>query len=155
MEICSALLALCAGIYRLPVNSPHKGHLRGALMFSLICAWINGWVNSRETGDLRRHRAIYDVIVMCGTGWDTGGRFVSLRLFLCLLVFPWLQTILYILPPQVLYKLTYTKNLILHLVLKKYWGCSAAWRIWHVDKPSVIIFFHSALPNTNVPIDRP
>ena len=30
----------------------------GALMFSLICAWMNGWVNSREASDLRRHRAI-------------------------------------------------------------------------------------------------
>ena len=33
-------------------------------MFSLICAWINGYVNSREAGDLRRHRAHHDVIVM-------------------------------------------------------------------------------------------
>ena len=32
--------------------------------FSLICAWINGWVNNREAGDLRRHRARYDVSVM-------------------------------------------------------------------------------------------
>ena len=29
------------GIHRSPVNSPHKGQWRGALMFSLICAWIN------------------------------------------------------------------------------------------------------------------
>ena len=35
-----------------------------ALMFSLICAWINDWINNREAGDLRRHRAHYDVIVM-------------------------------------------------------------------------------------------
>ena len=33
-------------------------------MFSLICVWINGWVNNREAGDLRRHRAHYDVNVM-------------------------------------------------------------------------------------------
>ena len=33
-------------------------------MFSLICAWINAWVNNREAGDLRRHRAHYDVVVM-------------------------------------------------------------------------------------------
>ena len=33
-------------------------------MFSLIYAWINGWVNNREAGDLRRHRAHYDAIVM-------------------------------------------------------------------------------------------
>ena len=31
-------------------------------MFSLICAWINGWVNNGEGGDLRRHRTHYDVI---------------------------------------------------------------------------------------------
>ena len=52
------------GIHRSPVNSPHKGQWRGALMFSLICAWINGCVNNREAGDLRRYRAHYDVIVM-------------------------------------------------------------------------------------------
>ena len=39
------------GIYRSPVNSAHKGQWRGALMFSLICIWINGWVNNREAGD--------------------------------------------------------------------------------------------------------
>ena len=52
------------GIHRSPVNSPHKGQWRGALMFSLICVWINGWVNNREAGDLRRYGAHYDVIVM-------------------------------------------------------------------------------------------
>ena len=55
------------GIHRSPVNSPHKGQWRGALMFSLICAWINGWVNNREAGDLRRHRAYCDVTVMLYT----------------------------------------------------------------------------------------
>ena len=52
------------GIQRSPVNSPHKGQWRGALMFSLICARINGWVNNSEAGDLKRHRAHYDVSVM-------------------------------------------------------------------------------------------
>ena len=47
-----------------PVNSPHKGQWHWALMFSLICAWINDWVNNREAGDLRRHRGHYDVTVM-------------------------------------------------------------------------------------------
>ena len=42
----------------------NKCQWRGALMFSLICVWINGWVNNREAGDLRRHQAHYDVIVM-------------------------------------------------------------------------------------------
>ena len=48
------------GIHR----SQHKGQWLGALMFTLICARINGWVNNREAGDLRRYRAHYDVIVM-------------------------------------------------------------------------------------------
>ena len=48
----------------IPVNSPHKGQWRGALMFPLICACINGWVNNRKAGDLRRHRAHYDAIEM-------------------------------------------------------------------------------------------
>ena len=52
------------GIHRPPVNSQHKGQLRGALMFSLICVWINGWVNNRVAGDLRRHGVHYDAIVM-------------------------------------------------------------------------------------------
>ena len=52
------------GIHRSPVNSPHKGQWRGALMCSLIWVWINGWVNNREAGDLRRYHAHHDVIVM-------------------------------------------------------------------------------------------
>ena len=54
------------GIYRSPVNSPHKGQWRGALMLPLICVGINGWINTREAGDLRRYCANYDVSVMCG-----------------------------------------------------------------------------------------
>ena len=52
------------GIHRSSVNSPHKGQWRGALMFSLICVWVNDWVNNREASDLRRYRAHYDVIVV-------------------------------------------------------------------------------------------
>ena len=51
-------------IHRSPLISPRKGQWRGALMFSLICAWINGWVNNYQDDDLRRHRAHYDVTVM-------------------------------------------------------------------------------------------
>ena len=43
---------------------PLKGQWRRALIFSLICAWINGWINNREACDLRRHRAYFDVTVM-------------------------------------------------------------------------------------------
>ena len=58
------------GIHRSPVNSPHKGQWRGALMFSLIFAWIKDWVNNREAGHLRRHRGHYDVNVMSSHGID-------------------------------------------------------------------------------------
>ena len=43
------------GIHRSPDDSPHKSHWRGALIFSLICAWTNGWANKGNAGDLRRH----------------------------------------------------------------------------------------------------
>ena len=64
METFSAMLAICGGIRRWPVNSPNKGQWRGALMFSLICVWINGWVNNGKAGDSRRYCAHYDVTVM-------------------------------------------------------------------------------------------
>ena len=35
--------------------------------------WINRWVNNREAGDLRRHRAHYDVIVMNDWGVAQSG----------------------------------------------------------------------------------
>ena len=60
------------GIHRSPVNSPHEGQWRGALIFSLIRVWINGWVNNRGAGGLRRHRAHYDVIVvLCANEADS------------------------------------------------------------------------------------
>ena len=48
------------GIHLSPVNSPHKGHWHGALMFSLICV-LNKQSKHRW---FSRHRAHYDVIVM-------------------------------------------------------------------------------------------
>ena len=62
METYSALLTHCAG--NSPGNSLHKGQWGGALMFSLICTWTNGWSNNRDAGDLRRIRAHYEVTVM-------------------------------------------------------------------------------------------
>ena len=65
METFSASLVFVRGIHRSPVNSPHKGQWRGALMFSMICVWKkNGWENNGEAGDLRRYRAHYGVTVM-------------------------------------------------------------------------------------------
>ena len=69
------------GIHRLPVNSPHKGQWHGALMFSLIWAWISGWVKNHEAVDLRRHRAHYDVTVMWSK-WDDTNK--NLQTNLCI-----------------------------------------------------------------------
>ena len=43
---------------------PSQRPVTRSLRFSLICAWTNGWVDTRDAGDLRRHRTYYDVIVM-------------------------------------------------------------------------------------------
>ena len=59
MTSSNVILFRVTGDQRSPVDSPHKGQWRGALAFSLICAWTNNW-----NGDLRRHHAHYDVIVM-------------------------------------------------------------------------------------------
>ena len=67
------------GIHRSLVNSLHKGQWCGALMFSLICSWINGWVNNGEAGDLRCHHVHYDVTVMCITHWPLGAVNVMLK----------------------------------------------------------------------------
>ena len=63
METFAALLDICAG------NSPVTGEFpaqrpvtRSFDVFFDLCLWINGWVNNREAGDLRRHCAHYDII---------------------------------------------------------------------------------------------
>ena len=64
METFSASLAICAG------NSPVAGKFPAqrpvtrsfGVLFDL--RWINGWVNNREAGDLRRHRTLYGAIVV-------------------------------------------------------------------------------------------
>ena len=65
MDNFSALLALCAA--NLPVAGEFDSQGPVTLSLDVFCAWINGWVNNREAGDLRRHRAHYDVIVMVKT----------------------------------------------------------------------------------------
>ena len=79
MGTFSALLALCAGKSPVTADFPHKGQWRGVLMFSLICAWINGWVNNRKAGDLKRHRAHYDVTTMIAAGICPHLHFNTLR----------------------------------------------------------------------------
>ena len=79
METFPALLAICAG------NSPVTGEFQRPVtrsfdVFFDLCR-INGWVNNREAGDLRRHRAHYDVIVMNTLEtyqWAKSGRNLSI-----------------------------------------------------------------------------
>ena len=87
IETFSALLALCVG--NSLVNSPHNGQCHGASMFSLICAWTNGWVNDRDAGGLRCLCAHYhvtlmyltqDMVISCGFGtlqWGCARRLCS------------------------------------------------------------------------------
>ena len=64
IETFSALLVLCARNSPVTGEFPAQRPVTWALMFSSTCAWINGLVNNREAGDLRRHHAHDDVIVM-------------------------------------------------------------------------------------------
>ena len=72
------------GIHRSPLNLPQKGQWCGALVFSLICVWINDWVNNREAGGLKRYRAHYDVIVMLWSVLEGSSSIKSLQ------AFPWI-----------------------------------------------------------------
>ena len=67
METFSALLALCAGNSQVTGEFPAQRPVTRRFDVSLICVWINGWVNNPEAGDLRRYRAQFDVTVM---QWD-------------------------------------------------------------------------------------
>ena len=57
------------GIHLPPVDCPHKGQWRGALMFSLICAWTKVWAKNRDAGNLKRHHAHHGVTVMSYYFW--------------------------------------------------------------------------------------
>ena len=63
-------------IHRSPLNSPLKGQWHGALIFCLICAWINGWVKQSwdwwletHSRPLWRHCNAMPVNVICNQ-WD-------------------------------------------------------------------------------------
>ena len=66
----SALLALCARNSSVTGEFPTKKASDAKLWcFLWSSPWISGWVKYHEVGDLRQHRAHYDVIVMC---WGVG-----------------------------------------------------------------------------------
>ena len=64
METFSALMALCVRYSPVPDEFPAQRPMTRSsdVFFDLL--WINGWVNNREAGELRRYRAHYDVTVM-------------------------------------------------------------------------------------------
>ena len=82
-------------IHRLPVNSPHKGQWHGALMFSLICAWIHCWVNNGGSGDLRRYCAHRDVTVMRYHCFAILMEMQFMVLHLVCLICDWIVTVIY------------------------------------------------------------
>ena len=85
----------------------HRWQWRGTLMFSLICVWINGWVNNREAGDLRRHCAHYDVTVI-----NFEQHFLKL--------FNTFEPILIHYATKILHKTTWFWNILTHLGLVAY-----------------------------------
>ena len=62
METFPALLAICARNSPVPGEFPAQRPVTRSFD-ALICVWINGWVNNRKAGDLKRNRANYDVTV--------------------------------------------------------------------------------------------
>ena len=67
MEAFSALLAIYAGNSPVPDEFPTQKPVTqrfDVFWGFFICAWTNAWENNSEAGDLKRHRAHYDVIVM-------------------------------------------------------------------------------------------
>ena len=79
-ETFSALLALCAGNSPVTGEFPWQWSVKWSWCFLWSAHWINDWVDNREAGDLRRHQAHYDIIVM----WHSGG----LLLLFILYVYP-------------------------------------------------------------------
>ena len=67
METFYALLALKANDAELCL-----------LLFSLICAGTKGWVNIRDAGYLRYHRAHYDIAVMTSVLRATNNRSITM-----------------------------------------------------------------------------
>ena len=77
METYSALLAFCVGNSPVTCELPAQRPVMQSFDVSLICPWINGWVNNREAGDLGRHCAHYDVIVMDSSCVRTSMHYIS------------------------------------------------------------------------------
>ena len=64
METFSALLALSEGNSPVTGEFPAQRPVTRSFDVFFDLRLIEGWVNNREAGDLRRHRAHYNVTVM-------------------------------------------------------------------------------------------
>ena len=64
METFFALLAICVGNSPVTGEFPAQKPVTRSFVVFYDRAWINGWVNNRKAGYLRRHRAHHDVTVM-------------------------------------------------------------------------------------------
>ena len=67
METVSALLALCARNSLVTGEFPAQSPVTRSFDVFFDLRRINGWASNCEAGDLRRHRANYDAIVMRGS----------------------------------------------------------------------------------------
>ena len=83
MEIFSASLAICAGNSPVPGEFPSQRPVTRSFDVLFDLHRINGWVNNGEAGDLRRHRAHYDVIVMV-LSHPSGSSDDAMRCYICL-----------------------------------------------------------------------
>ena len=76
METFSVLLAICAGNSPVPGEFPAQRPVTHSLDVFFDLRPNNGWVNNGEAGDLRHHRAHYDVIVMGASALHLGTVYV-------------------------------------------------------------------------------
>ena len=74
MQTISALLAKCAGISPLTDEFPAQKSVTRSYAVLFELRRNNGWINNRETDDLRCHRTQYDVTVMVLRIWITWQR---------------------------------------------------------------------------------
>ena len=75
METFSALLTLCVGNSPVTVELPAQRSVTRSFDVCFDLRLNKGWVHNREAGDLRRHRAHYDVTVMSrqDIAWASNG----------------------------------------------------------------------------------
>ena len=72
MEIFSALLAFCAVNSQVTGEFPAQRPVTRSFEVFFYLRLTDSWANNGDAGDLRRHRAHYDVIVIKWTHWPLG-----------------------------------------------------------------------------------